>query len=131
MPIHLDEPETKRRSETANLEYQKVRPSATAGGEAPPGLMNRARTIMPITKKIPTSVAGSAMLELEASLADASGAEADCEPLPPDPFPGAVPGKAALPELGTSGVTLVGAVVLGAATFWVPAMAAWVVSPAG
>jgi hypothetical protein len=130
LPIHLEEPESRRRSETANLEYQNVRPSAMAGGGASPGLITRARTIMPTTKRIPTSVAGSAMLELEALLADGSGAEADCEPLPPDPFPGAVPGMAAFPELGTSGVTLVGAVVLGPATFWVPAMAAWVVSPA-
>ena len=79
--------------------------------------------------RIPTSVAGSAMLELEASLADASGAEADCELLPPDPFPGAVPGNAAFPERGTSVVTLVGTVVLGATAFCVPAMAAWAVSP--
>ena len=70
------------------------------------------------------------MLELEASLADASGPEADCELLPPDPFPGAVLGNAAFPELGTRGVTLLGRVVLGATAFCVPAMAAWAVSPA-
>ena len=84
---------------------------------------------MQTMRKIPTSVAGSAMLELEALLADARGAEADCELPPPDPFPGAVPGNAAFPELGTSGVTLVGPVVTGAAAFWVPAMAAGTVAP--
>ena len=72
----------------------------------------------------PKSVAGSATLELEAVLADASGPEAYCELLPPDPSPGAVLGDAAFPELGTSGVTLVGAVVLGARSFCVPATAA-------
>ena len=85
---------------------------------------------MPMMMKIPTSVAGSAMLELEALLADASGPETDCELLPPDSFPGAVLGNAAFPELGTSGVTLVGTVVLGVTAFCVPAMAAWAVSPA-
>lgn len=80
--------------------------------------------------RIPTSVAGSTRLELEAALADASGAEADCELLPPDPFPDGVLGNAVFPELGTSGVTLVGVVVLGATAFGVPAMAAWPASPA-
>jgi len=130
LPIHREEAASKRWSEAAKLEYQKVRPSAAASGEAPPGLMNRARTIMPMMMMIPTSVAGSAMLELEASLPDASRPEADCELLPPDPFPGAVLGNAAFPELGTSGVTLAGTVVLGATAFFVPAMAARAVSPA-
>jgi hypothetical protein len=70
------------------------------------------------------------MLELEASLADASGVDADAELLPPDPFPDAVLGNAAFPELGTSGVTLVGTVVLGATAFCVPAVAAWAAAPA-
>jgi len=80
--------------------------------------------------KIPTSVAGSAMLELEASLADTSGPEADCELLAPDPFAGVVVGDAVLRELGTSGVTLVGTLVLGATAFCVLVTAALVVSPA-
>ena len=130
MPIHREEAASRRWSEFAKLEYQKVRPSAAASGEAPPGLMNRARAIMPMMMRIPTSVAGSAMLELEAALADPSGPEADFELLPPDPFPGAVLGNAAFPELGTSGVTLMGTVVLGATAFCVPAMAAWAASPA-
>jgi hypothetical protein len=87
-------------------------------------------------RRIPTSVAGSAMLELEASLA-ASGPKADCELLPSDPLPGAVLGNsafpvignAAFPVLGTSGVTLVGTVVLGATALCVLAMAEWAVSP--
>jgi hypothetical protein len=130
LPIHREEAASKRWSESAKLEYQKVRRSAEASGGAPPGLMNRARTIMPMMMRIPTSVAGSAMLELEASLADASGPEADCELLPPDPFPGAVLGNAAFAEFGTRGVTLVGTVVLGATAFCVPAMAGWAVAPA-
>jgi hypothetical protein len=81
--------------------------------------------------RIPTSVAGSTMLEREASLAVASGPAADCEVLPPDPFPSATFGDAAFPELGTSGVTLVGTVVLGATALCVPEMAAWAISPAG
>jgi hypothetical protein len=129
LPIPRDEAASKRLSEPAKLEYQKVRPSATACGEAPPGLINRPRTIKQIMMKIPTSVAGRAMLELEASLADTSGAEAGCELLAADPFPGAVLGNAAFPELGTSGVTLVGAVVLGATAFCAPSMAACAVSP--
>lgn len=81
--------------------------------------------------RIPTSVAGIAMFELEALLAEASGTEADCELLLPDPFPGAVLGNAAaFPELGTSGVTLVGTVVLGETAFCVPAMAGWAEAPA-
>jgi hypothetical protein len=128
LPIHREDAASKRWSESVKLEYQKVRPSAATCGEAPPGLMNRTRTIMPMMMRIPTSAAGSAMLELEASLADASGPEADCELLLPDPFPGAVLGNVALPELGTSGETLVGTVVLGATAFCVPAMAAWAVS---
>ena len=79
--------------------------------------------------RMPTSVAGSATLELEALLADASGPEADCEVLPADPFPGVVSGRAALPEPGTSGVTLVGTVVLGAAALCVPVIAAGISSP--
>ena len=71
----------------------------------------------PITMRIPTSVAGSAMLELEALLADASGPEADSDPLPPDPSPAGVLGDAAFPEFGTRGVTRVGTVVLGATEF--------------
>lgn len=130
MPIHREEAASKRWSESAKLEYQKVRLSAAAGEDAPPGLMNRARTIMPMMRRIPTSVAGSAILELEALLADASGLEADCELPPPNPFPGAVLGNAALPERGTSGVTLVGTVGLGATVLCVPATAAWSVSPA-
>jgi hypothetical protein len=39
-------------------------------------------------------------------------------------------GNAAFPELGTSGVTLVGTVVLGATAFGVPAVAAWAAAPA-
>jgi hypothetical protein len=130
LPIHREEAASKRWSEFAKPEYQKVRLSAAACGEAPPGLMNKARTIMQMMMRIPTSVAGSAMLELEALLANASGPEADCELVLPDPFPGAVLGTAAFSELGTSGVTLVGTVVLGATAFCVPAMAAWAVSPA-
>ncbi len=80
--------------------------------------------------RTPTSVAGSATLELEASLADASGLEADCELLPPDAFPGVVVGDAEFRELGTSGVTLVGTVVLGATAFCVPETAALAASPA-
>ena len=41
LPIHREEAASKRWSESAKLEYQKVRPSAAACGEAPPGLMNR------------------------------------------------------------------------------------------
>jgi len=128
--IHSEDAASKRWSDSAKLEYQKVRRPVAASGGAPPGLITRASTIMPMMTRIPTSVAGSAMLELEASLADASGPEADCELLPPDPFPGTVSGKAAFPELGTSGVTLVGTVVLGATAFCAPAMAAWPVFPA-
>jgi len=86
--------------------------------------------MIPMMRRIP-SVAGSAMLELEASVAAASGPEADGELLPTPPFPGVVPGSAAAaaPELGTSGVTLVGTVVLGVTAFWPPAPAAWAVSP--
>lgn len=69
------------------------------------------------------------MFELEASLTDASGREADCE-VPPAPLPGGMLGNAAFPELGTNGVTLVGAVVLGATASGVPAMAARAVAPA-
>jgi hypothetical protein len=130
LPVHRDEAASTRLSEAANREYQKVRPSATAGEEAPPGLINRPSTIKQMTMKIPTSVAGSAMLELEASVAVASGEEAACELVPPDPFPGAVLGNAAFPELGTSGVTLAGTVVPGATAFCVPAMAAGALSPA-
>jgi hypothetical protein len=130
LPIHREEEASKRWSELANLEYQKVRPSAAASGEAPPGLMNRARAIMPMMMRIPTSVAGSAMLELETGLADPSGPEADFELPPPDSLPGAVLGNVAIPELGTSGVTLMGTVVRGATAFCVPAMAAWAASPA-
>ena len=75
------------------------------------------------------SDAGSATLELEASLADASGPEADCELPSPNPFPAAELGNVVFPELGTSGVTLVGTVVPGAATFCVPP--AWGVFPSG
>jgi len=74
--------------------------------------------------RTPTSTAGSATLELEASLADASGPEADWELLPPDPLSGAAAGGEACPKFGASGVTLVGTVVLGAAAFSVPAVAA-------
>jgi len=130
LPIHREVAASKRRSESANLEYQKVRRSEATCGEAPPGLKNRARTIRAMMTRIPTRVAGSAMLELEASLADASGPAADCELLPTDPFPGAVLGDAAFLELGTSGVTLVVTVVLGATALCVPAMAALAVSPA-
>jgi len=86
---------------------------------------------MPMMMRIPAIVAGTATLELEASLADARGPEADCGVLAPDPFPGAVLGEAAFPEFGTRGVTLAGTVVLGAAVFCVPGMAAWALSPAG
>ena len=82
---------------------------------------------MPKMTRIPPIVAGSAMLELEAVLVDSRGPEADCGLLPPDLLPGAMLGNAALPELGTSGVTLVGMVVGGATTCWVPAMGLWVV----
>lgn len=85
---------------------------------------------MAMTMRIPTSVAGRATLESEASLADASGPETDCGLLPPDPFPGTVLGDAAILELGTSGVTRVGTVVLGATAFCVPATAAGPVTPA-
>ena len=80
--------------------------------------------------RIPTSVAGSTMLELDASVADASGPEADCEPPAPVAIPGGVLGNAESPELGTSGVTLVGTVVLGAKAFRVPAVVACPESPA-
>lgn len=74
------------------------------------------------------------MLELEALIADASGPEADCELLPPDPFPGAVLGNGALPAFGISGVTIAGMVVLGVTAFCVtafsdPAVAAEAASP--
>jgi len=130
LPIHREETASKRRSESTNFEYQKVRPSAAAGGEAPPGLMNKARTIRPMMTGIPMSVAGSAMLELEASRADTSGREAECEPLSPDAFPAAALGDVEIPELGTKDVTLVGTVVLGATALRVPAMAAGAVFPA-
>jgi len=129
LPIHREEAASKRRSESAKPEYQKVRSSSADSEDAPPGSMNRTTTIMPMVMRIPTSVTGSAILELEASLADASGPEADCELLPPDPFPRAVLGNAAFPERGTSGVTLVGTVVLGATAACVPALAAWTASP--
>ncbi len=70
------------------------------------------------------------MLECEASIADPSGTEAACEPLPTGPSSGAVLGNAAIPGLGTSGVTLVGTVVLGATAFSIPAMEARAVPPA-
>jgi hypothetical protein len=131
LPIHREEAASTRWSDAAKLEYQKVRPSAAACGEAPPGLINSESTIMQMTMRIPTSVAGSAMLELDASLAEARGADADCGLLPSDACPDAVFGNAAaFPELGTSGVTPVGTVVPGANAFCVPAMgAAWAVSP--
>jgi hypothetical protein len=130
LPTHRDEAASRRLSEPAKREYQKVRLSATAGEEAPPGLIKRPSTIKQMMMKIPTSVAGSAMLELEASVAVASGEEAGCELLAPDPDPGAVLGNAAFPELGTSGVTLAGTVVLGATAFSVPAVVAGAVSTA-
>ena len=74
MPINLEDAAIKRWSEAAKLEYQKVRPSATAGEEAPPGLMNMARAIMPMMMRTATRVADRAILELEASLAPVSGA---------------------------------------------------------
>jgi hypothetical protein len=92
--------------------------------------MNTARAIKATTSRIPTSVAGSAMLELEASLADASGPEADCGLLPPDPLVGAVPGDPPPDEFGASVVTLAGMVTLGATTLGDAATGAWVVSPA-
>ena len=96
-PIHRDDTTSMRLSDFARPEYQKVlRPTAASGG-APPGLITRTSTIVPMMRTIPTSVAGSTMLELEASLADASGPEADCEPVPPNVFPGGVLGNAALP----------------------------------
>jgi len=130
LPIHREVAANKRWSESAKLEYQNVPLSEATCGETPPGLRNRARTIRATMMKIPTSVAGSAMLELEASLADTSGPEADCELLAPDPFAGVVVGDAVLRELGTSGVTLVGTLVLGATAFCVLVTAALVVSPA-
>lgn len=128
--IQRDDAASKRLSDSARLEYQKVRRPTAASGGAPPGLITRASTIMPMRMTIPTSVAGSTMLELEASLADPSGPEADCESVVPDPFPGVVIGNASLPEFGTSGVTLLGTVVLGATAFCAPAMAVCAVSPA-
>jgi len=130
LPIHREDAASKRWSESAKPEYQNFRPSAVAGGEAPPGLMKSARAIMPMMARIPTSVTGSAILELEASLADASGPDAMGEPLPPDPSPGVVLGNPAFPELGTRGVTLVGTVVLGVTALCVPAVPAWAASPA-
>jgi hypothetical protein len=73
LPIHREEVASRRWSESAKPEYQKVRPSAATGGEAPPGLMKRRSTIMAMMMRNPTSAAGIAMLELEASLADVSG----------------------------------------------------------
>ena len=92
--------------------------------------MNTARAIKATTSRIPTSVAGSAMLELEASLADASGPEADCELLPPDPLVGAVLGDPAPAEFGASVVTLAGMVTLGATTLGDAVTGDWAVSPA-
>jgi hypothetical protein len=128
LPIHREEVASRRWSELANLVYQNARPSAAAWGGAPPGLRKSTRTIMPMIR-IPTSVAGSTMLELEASLTDASGREADCE-LPPDPLPGGMLGKGVFPDVGTSGVTLVGTVVLGPTASGAPAMTARAVSAA-
>jgi hypothetical protein len=121
LPIPRDEAATTRWSEAAKREYQKIRLSAAVCG-APPGLMKRARAITPMMR-IPTSVTGNAILEPEVSRADTSGSEADWGLLPPGPSPGAVLGNAALPELGTSGVTLVGTLVLGVTMFCVPAIA--------
>jgi hypothetical protein len=90
--------------------------------------MKRTRAIMPMTR-IPTSVAGSTMLELEVSLTDTSGREADSGLLTPDPLPGAMLGNEGVPELGTSGVTSVGGVGLGVTASCVPEVAAWAVSP--
>lgn len=84
---------------------------------------------MPMMITVPTSATGSTMLELEALLADASGPEADGGLPPPDPFAGAVLGNAGVAEFGTSGVTLVGTVVLGARALCVPAIEAWGVAP--
>jgi len=76
-----------------------------------------------ITKKMATSVIGSARLELEASIADPRGTESGGELTLPDPGVGAMLGSASLPRLGTSGVTLAGTLTLGAATRGVPAAA--------
>ena len=84
---------------------------------------------MPMMMTVATSATGSTMLELEALLADASGPEADGGMPPPDPFAGAAPGDAGLAEFGTSGVTLVGTVVLGTRTLGVPATEAWDAAP--
>jgi hypothetical protein len=130
LPIHREEAATMCRSELANLEYQNVRPWRADCREVSPGLISRARTNMPMTMRIPATATGSATFELEALLADASGPEADCGLLPTGPFPGSGFGNAAFPELGTSGVTLVGTVVLGATAFGVAAMAARVGSRA-
>ena len=109
-----------RWSEAAKPEYQNFRRSAAASGGAPPGLKYRARAIMTKMRETPRSVAGRATLVLEALAADPSGPEADCERLPP--VPGEVLGDAGLPALGTSGVALAGAVVLGARSFIIPAI---------
>jgi len=69
------------------------------------------------------------MLEVEASLTDASGRDADCEPTP-DPLPSGMLGTGVFAALGTSGVTLVGTVVLGATASGVSAPAPSVVSSA-
>jgi hypothetical protein len=128
-PIHRDEAASARRSEPAKPEYQKVRPSA-AGTGAPPGLRKRRSTMMAITKKMATSVIGSARLELEALIAEPSGTESGGELTLPDPGVGAMLGSASLPKLGTSGVTLAGTVTLGAARCGVPPAADFAAPPA-
>ena len=84
---------------------------------------------MAMTKKMATSVTGSAMLELEASIADPSGTESEGVLVLPDPSVGAIFGSASFPELGTSGVTLGGTVTLGAAACGVAATAGWAAPP--
>ena len=81
-------------------------------------------------RRIPISVTGSAMFELEALVTDTSGPEADCDVLPPDPVAGAVLGSASFPELGTNGVTVAGTVVLGARAFSCPTPAVSAIPPA-
>jgi hypothetical protein len=88
--------------------------------------------MMASTKKMATSVTGSAMLEVEALIADPRGTESEGEltPAPPDPSVGVMLGSASVPELGTSGVTLGGTVAAGAAACCVPVTAGCVAPPA-
>ena len=70
------------------------------------------------------------MLELEASLADASGLGGGLRATSPRCVSERrVRHRGRSPELGTSGVTVLGTVVVGAA-FCVPATEGWAVAPA-